>query len=63
MRRSALCSQLNRTFSVAAQVQQEPDKLYQYVEMEMRGNDPAVLKSFCHFATTAAGHLEIESKT
>ncbi|XP_042877260.1 28S ribosomal protein S10, mitochondrial-like [Penaeus japonicus] len=37
----------------------EPDKLYKLVEVECRGHEPAVLRSFHTFATTAAGHLEI----
>jgi len=36
-----------------------PDKLYKKVEIEVRGNDPAVLKSYGEFATIAAGHLNI----
>ncbi|XP_039289054.1 28S ribosomal protein S10, mitochondrial [Nilaparvata lugens] len=38
----------------------EPDKLYKMVEIEVRGNDNAVLKSYTQFATSAAGHLGIE---
>ncbi|XP_034486349.1 28S ribosomal protein S10, mitochondrial [Drosophila innubila] len=38
----------------------EPDKLYSKVEIELRGVDPAVLKSYTWFATTAAEHLGIE---
>ena len=37
----------------------EQDKLYSNVEIELRGIDPAVLKSYAWFATTAAGHLSI----
>ncbi|XP_018340852.1 PREDICTED: 28S ribosomal protein S10, mitochondrial isoform X2 [Trachymyrmex septentrionalis] len=36
-----------------------PDKLYKKVEVEVRGNDPAVLKSYGIFATMAANHLKI----
>ncbi|XP_018365023.1 PREDICTED: 28S ribosomal protein S10, mitochondrial isoform X2 [Trachymyrmex cornetzi] len=36
-----------------------PDKLYKKVEVEVRGNDPAVLKSYGEFATMAADHLKI----
>ncbi|CAD7092446.1 unnamed protein product [Hermetia illucens] len=36
------------------------DKLYSRLEIELRGYDPAVLKSYSWFATTAAGHLGIE---
>ncbi|CAH1402248.1 unnamed protein product [Nezara viridula] len=38
----------------------EPDKLYKMIELEMRGHDPAVLKSYSYFLTTAARHLDIE---
>ncbi|XP_031340631.1 28S ribosomal protein S10, mitochondrial [Photinus pyralis] len=41
----------------------EPDKLYKLVELELRGNEPAVLKSFVKFATTAANHLNVECKS
>ena len=36
------------------------DKLYSKLEVELRGIDPAVLKSYSWFATTAADHLGIE---
>ncbi|XP_014229039.1 28S ribosomal protein S10, mitochondrial [Trichogramma pretiosum] len=39
--------------------QVQPDKLYKKVEIEVRGNDSAVLKSYGIFATTAANHLGI----
>ncbi|XP_069685611.1 small ribosomal subunit protein uS10m [Periplaneta americana] len=35
------------------------DKLYRMVEVEIRGNDPAVLKSYSWFTTTAARELGI----
>lgn len=38
----------------------EPDKLYSKLELELKGNDPAVLKSYAFFASTAAQHLDIE---
>jgi len=38
---------------------EELDKLYRMVEVEVRGNDPAVLKSYSWFATTAAKELGI----
>ncbi|KNC25543.1 28S ribosomal protein S10, mitochondrial [Lucilia cuprina] len=38
----------------------EQDKLYSKLEIELRGIDPAVLKSYSWFATTAADHLGIE---
>ncbi|XP_067013337.1 small ribosomal subunit protein uS10m isoform X1 [Anabrus simplex] len=37
----------------------ELDKLYRLLEVEVRGNDPAVLKSYSWFATTAARELGI----
>ncbi|XP_011496567.1 PREDICTED: 28S ribosomal protein S10, mitochondrial [Ceratosolen solmsi marchali] len=37
-----------------------PDKLYKQIELEVRGNDPAVLKSYSIFALTTAKHLGIE---
>ncbi|XP_030376531.1 28S ribosomal protein S10, mitochondrial [Scaptodrosophila lebanonensis] len=39
----------------------ELDKLYSKLEIELRGVDPAVLKSYTWFANTAAGHLGIET--
>ncbi|XP_070151007.1 small ribosomal subunit protein uS10m [Polyergus mexicanus] len=36
-----------------------PDKLYKKIEIEVRGNDPAVLKSYGKFAMIAANHLNI----
>jgi len=36
-----------------------PDKLYKKIEVEVRGNDPAVLKSYGVFAVLAANHLNI----
>ncbi|KAJ9596011.1 hypothetical protein L9F63_012744, partial [Diploptera punctata] len=35
------------------------DKLYKMMEVEVRGHDPAVLKSYSWFATTAANELGI----
>ncbi|XP_033353892.1 28S ribosomal protein S10, mitochondrial [Bombus vosnesenskii] len=37
----------------------EPDKLYKKLEIEVRGNDPAVLRSYGEFAVVVAGHLDI----
>ncbi|XP_071865617.1 mitochondrial ribosomal protein S10 [Bombus fervidus] len=37
----------------------ELDKLYKKLEIEVRGNDPAVLRSYGEFAVTVAGHLDI----
>lgn len=36
-----------------------PDKLYKKIEIEVRGNDPAVLKSYGEFVVMAANHLKI----
>ncbi|RLU22703.1 hypothetical protein DMN91_004981 [Ooceraea biroi] len=36
-----------------------PDKLYKKIEVEVRGNESAVLKSYGQFAVMAANHLEI----
>lgn len=38
----------------------EDDKLYKRLEIELRSIDPAVMKSYATFATTAAKHLNIE---
>ena len=38
---------------------QEPDALYETVTVEVRSAEPAVLKSYEWFATTAAKHLGI----
>lgn len=40
--------------------QEEDDKLYKRLEIEVRGHDPAVIKSYIKFATTAAEHLNID---
>jgi small subunit ribosomal protein S10 len=39
---------------------EETDKLYKNLEIELKGCDPAVLKSYSTFATSAAQHLGIE---
>ncbi|XP_031635703.1 28S ribosomal protein S10, mitochondrial [Contarinia nasturtii] len=38
----------------------EDDKLYKRLEIELKGHDKMVLKSYVKFATTAAHHLNIE---
>lgn len=38
----------------------EDDKLYKRLELEIRGHDPMVMKSYVQFATTAAKHLNID---
>lgn len=37
----------------------EHDKLYKRLEIELRGHDPMVMKSYVRFSTTAAKHLDI----
>ncbi|XP_014219089.1 28S ribosomal protein S10, mitochondrial [Copidosoma floridanum] len=37
----------------------KPDKLFKKIEVEVRGNDTAVLQSYGTFVTTAANHLGI----
>ncbi|EAA01263.4 AGAP001998-PA [Anopheles gambiae str. PEST] len=37
-----------------------PDKLYSRVELQMKGIDPEVMKSYALYAKTAAEHLDIE---
>ncbi|XKL64400.1 hypothetical protein PGB90_004486 [Kerria lacca] len=39
---------------------EEPDKLYKTIEIELKGNDPEVMKSYSKFAQMAADHLEIK---
>lgn len=41
--------------------EQQSDKLYKRLELEIRGHDPMVIKSYVKFATTAAAHLNIET--
>lgn len=41
---------------------EELDKLYKSVELELKSNDSAVLKSFAKFSTTAAAHLDIDAQ-
>lgn len=38
----------------------EVDKLYKRLEIELRGHDKMVLKSYVQFAVTAAEHLNID---
>ncbi|KAI4463897.1 mitochondrial 28s ribosomal protein s10 [Holotrichia oblita] len=49
--------------SASPQAEEELDKLYKRVELELRGNDPAVLNSYAKFATMAGNNLNIESKS
>lgn len=55
-------STLPATQTTEVAVAEEQDKLYKIVELELRGHDPAVLRSFAKFATTAGNHLDVESK-
>ncbi|XP_015178970.1 PREDICTED: 28S ribosomal protein S10, mitochondrial [Polistes dominula] len=48
---------LTKPFS--ALVKPNPDKLYKKIEIEVRGNDPAVLKSYGQFTEMTANHLGI----
>jgi small subunit ribosomal protein S10 len=54
---------IRQTTSLTKVEEGEPDKLYRIVELELKGHDPAVLKSFVKFATTAGNHLDIQSNT
>lgn len=38
----------------------EDDKLYKKLEIELRGHDKMVIKSYVKFAVTAAEHLNID---
>lgn len=49
--------------STSKPVEPELDSLYKTIELELRGNEPAVLKSFAKFATTAGTYLDVESKS
>lgn len=40
----------------------ELDKLYKTIELELRSNDPAVVRSFAAFATNAATNLDVPSQ-
>ncbi|CAH1159343.1 unnamed protein product [Phaedon cochleariae] len=55
-----------KQFSIATQTSQndeETDQLYKIVELELRGNDAAVLRSFSKFAVTTGNHFEIDTKS
>ncbi|XP_050101662.1 28S ribosomal protein S10, mitochondrial [Anopheles aquasalis] len=45
---------------VSAATAGTPDKLYSRLELQMKGIDPEVMKSYATFAKTAAEHLDIE---
>ncbi|CAJ0579662.1 unnamed protein product, partial [Mesorhabditis spiculigera] len=36
-----------------------PDKLFKSIELELRGHDPAVIRSYLTFMKSVCGHLEI----
>ncbi|XP_043492509.1 28S ribosomal protein S10, mitochondrial [Polistes fuscatus] len=55
---------LTKPFSALVEVKNEdvkpnPDKLYKKIEIEVRGNDSAVLKSYGQFTEMTANHLGI----
>lgn len=53
-----------RLYSIpSTQTEEELDKLYKVVELEVKGNDSAVLNSFAKFATMAGNYLNIQSKS
>lgn len=54
-------SSQNTVSSIALQQSDEPDKLYKRLEIELKGIDPAVMKSYAWFAATTAQHLGIEA--
>ncbi|KAF2902244.1 hypothetical protein ILUMI_03942 [Ignelater luminosus] len=60
---SALASNVENVNTKSINQDEELDKLYKIVELELRGNDPAVLRSFAKFATTAGQHLDVEAKS
>lgn len=39
---------------------EDVEKLYSRLEIELRGSDPAVMKSYSKFVLATANHLEIE---
>lgn len=49
----------NSSTSTPLPAEPVPDKLYKKIEIEVRGNDPAVLKSYGEFAEMAANNLGI----
>ncbi|XP_045106766.1 28S ribosomal protein S10, mitochondrial-like [Portunus trituberculatus] len=56
------CSTTDSDASVAvveAEVEDELDRLYSQVEVECRGHEPAVLRSYQKFVSTAAAHLDV----
>ncbi|KAK0181905.1 hypothetical protein PV327_000089 [Microctonus hyperodae] len=55
----SLVTRFSSDTALSIKTEPELDKLYKKIEVEVRGNDPAVLKSYGIFSTTAAGHLGI----
>ena len=45
---------------VTAAEEPEKDKLYSHLEIELKGIEPEVMKSYAWFATRAAEHLGIK---
>ncbi|CAG9762874.1 unnamed protein product [Ceutorhynchus assimilis] len=60
-RASTLSHNNNATSQIEAPV--VSDKLIKTLELEVRGNEPAVIKSFCKFAVTAGNHFGLETKS
>lgn len=55
------CAQSNSEVKTEnVETEQEDDKLYKRLEIELRGHDKMVIKSYVKFATTAAQHLDID---
>jgi len=53
-------AELNQTLGFStASCYQAPDKLFKKIDIELRAHEPAVLKSFSWFATTAARELAV----
>ncbi|KAK9875596.1 hypothetical protein WA026_009399 [Henosepilachna vigintioctopunctata] len=64
--RNLLRSSLSTTVEPVKTLEPAPvelDKLYKTMQIELRGNDPAVLNSYVKFATTAGNHLDVNSKS
>lgn len=60
---SAVATNVENVTTKPIKQEEELDKLYKIVELELRGNDPAVLRSFAKFATSAGQHLDVQAKS
>lgn len=58
-----ICRRFSSLPETQVKTQLESDKLIKILELEIKGNDPAVMRSFCKFAVTAGNHFDLESKT